>query len=115
MPRKKKLKELKQTDGKAEPVKPTTLDQIWGNTGLTKYGTSDVEEYKEYIKGLNRTDIHNHALEVGIIPIDNMEILFSRLEREFIRHVSSFQAPGKTEQKQKKISKEVAKILSEGI
>ena len=114
MPRKKKLKELKQTDGKAEPAKPTTLDQIWGNTGLTKYGTADVEEYKEYIKGLNRTDIHNHALEVGIIPIDNMEILSSRLEREFIRHTSSFQAPGKTEQKQKKISKEVAKILSEG-
>ena len=43
-----------------------------------------------------------------------MEILFARLEREFIRHTSSFQAPSKTEQKQKKISKEVAKILSEG-
>ncbi len=55
MPRKKKLKELKQTDGKAEPAKPTTLDQIWGNTGLTKYGTADVEEYKEYIKKNIRT------------------------------------------------------------
>jgi len=114
MPRKKKLKELKQIDGKAEPSKPMTLDQIWGETGLTKYGISDVDEYREYIKGLNRTDIHNHAIEVGIVPIDNMEILFARLEREFIRHTSSFQAPSKTEQKQKKISKEVAKILSEG-
>lgn len=114
MPRKKKLKQLKQIDGKAEPSKPMTLDQIWGETGLSKYGVSDVEEYKNYINNLNRTDIHNHALEVGIIPVDNMEILVARLEREFIRHLSSYQASNKTEVKQKKISKEVAKILSEG-
>ena len=114
MPRKKKIKDLKQIDGKAEPSRPVTLDQIWGDTGLTKYGMSDVEEYKNYIRNLNRTDIHNHALEVGIIPVDNMEILFARLEREFIRHVSSFQAPASQVKNSKKISKEVAKILSEG-
>ena len=43
-----------------------------------------------------------------------MEILVARLEREFVRHLSSYQASNKTEVKQKKISKEVAKILSEG-
>ena len=114
MPRKKKINDLKQIDGKAEPSKPMTLDQLWGESQLTKYSHTDVEEYKNYIRGLNRTDIHNHALAVGIIPVDNMELLFGRLEREFIRHASSFQAPSKTEAKQKKISKEVAKILSEG-
>lgn len=114
MSKKSKLNNLNQIDGKAEPSKPMTLDQIWGERGLTKYGTDNIEEYRTYLKSLNRTDIHAHAIQVGVLPNDNMEILFARLEREFSRHISAYQAPVDQPKKQKKASKEIQKILSEG-
>jgi hypothetical protein len=53
-------------------------------------------------------------MKVGILPTDNHEILVARLEREFQRHVAAYQAPSENKKKQKKISKDVEKILSEG-
>ena len=53
MSKKPKLKDLNQIDAKAENGKPTTLDQIWGDTGLQKYGTNNFDEYKAYIRSLN--------------------------------------------------------------
>lgn len=114
MSKKVNLKNLNQIDGKAEPSKPMTLDQLWGERGLTKYGTDNIDEYKNYIRSLNRTDIHAHAMQVGILPNDNIEILISRLEREFSRHISAYQAQTEKPKKQKKLSKESEKILSEG-
>ena len=114
MSKKPKLKDLNQIDAKAENGKPTTLDQIWGDTGLQKYGTKNFDEYKAYIRSLNRSDIQSHAVKTGILPIDNYEILVARLEREFQRHVTAYQAPADNRQKQKKISKDAQRILSEG-
>lgn len=111
---KKSLKNLKQIDAKEETGRPTTLDQIWGDTGLQKYGTNNFDEYQAYIKSLNRSDIQNHAIKVGILPTDNHEILIARLEREFQRHVAAYQAPIEKKKDNKKISKDVQKILSEG-
>ena len=63
MSKKTKLKELKQIDAKAEPPKPMTLDQLWGERGLTKYNTDNIEDidnidtenndYKQLINILN--------------------------------------------------------------
>ena len=114
MSKKPKLKDINQIDAKAENGKPTTLDQIWGDTGLQKYGTNNFDEYKAYIRSLNRSDIQSHAVKTGILPIDNYEILVARLEREFQRHVTAYQAPADNRQKQKKISKDAQRILSEG-
>jgi hypothetical protein len=114
MAKKSKLQDLNQIDAKSETGKPTTLDQIWGDTGMQKYGTNDFDEYKQHLHSLNRSDIQAHAMKVGILPTDNHEILVARLEREFKRHVATYQAPSENKQKQKKISKEVQKILSEG-
>ena len=113
MAKKSKLQELNQIDAKEELGKPTTLDQIWGDTGLQKYGTNNFDQYKNYIRSLNRSDIQAHAMKVGMLPTDNYEILVARLEREFQRHVSAYQAPA-DKKKQKKISKDVQKILSSG-
>lgn len=114
MSKKIKLQDLTQTDAKEEKGVPTTLDQIWGDTGLGKYGTNNFEEYKNYLNSLNRTDIHAHAVKVGILPIDNHEILIARLQREFLRHSSSFVVQRKPKEKKQKISKEAQRILSEG-
>jgi hypothetical protein len=114
MAKKSKLQNLNQIDAKEELGRPTTLDQIWGDTGLQKYGTNNFDEYKAHLRSLNRSDIQAHAMKVGILPTDNHEILVARLEREFQRHVAAYQAPTDNKQKQKKISKDVQKILSEG-
>lgn len=114
MSKKIKLQDLTQTDAKEEKGVPTTLDQIWGDTGLSKYGTNNFEEYKNYLNSLNRTDIHAHAVKIGILPIDNHEILIARLQREFMRHSSSFITPKKTKGKKQKNSKDILRILSEG-
>lgn len=114
MAKKPKIKDLTQIDAKEEVGKPTTLDQIWGDTGLQKYGTNNFEEYQTYLRSLNKSDIHAHAMKVGMLPTDNHEILIARLEREFKRHVAAYQAPAENKQKSKKISKDVQKILSEG-
>ncbi len=114
MSKKSKLQQLNQIDAKEEIGKPTTLDQIWGDTGLQKYGTNNLDEYKIYLRSLNRSDIQSHAIKLGMLPTDNHEILVARLEREFQRHISAYQAPANDSRKQKKISKDAQKILSEG-
>jgi hypothetical protein len=114
MAKKSTLKNLKQIDAKEETSRPTTLDQIWGDTGLQKYGTNDFQEYQSYLRNLNRSDIQSHAVKVGILPADNHEILIARLEREFQRHVATYQAPPEKRKDNKKISKDVQRILSEG-
>ncbi len=114
MAKKSKLQDLNQIDAKEEVGRPTTLDQIWGDTGMQKYGTNNFDEYKAQLRSMNRSDIQNHAMKVGILPTDNHEILVARLEREYQRHVAAYQAPTENKKKQKKISKDVEKILSEG-
>ena len=114
MARKKKLSELKQTHGKEEKFEPTTLDQVWGDEGLGKYKTMDVETYDNYLSGLHKADIQKHAAEVGIVPIDNREMLKKKLVGEFKKHVSSYRKPSLNKKKPEKPSDDVLKILREG-
>ena len=109
----KKLESLSQTHGKEE-FKPTTLDQIWGDTGISKYGTLNEEEYEKRLKEMNRTDVHSHASKVGIIPIDNRDMLQQRLIREFKRHLAAYKAPIDRKVDNIKVSDKVKKILAEG-
>jgi hypothetical protein len=37
----KNIGELSQTHGKLEGKEYRSLDQIWGDTGISKYGTND--------------------------------------------------------------------------
>ena len=116
----KKVESLSQAHGKEEKkYKPTTLDQIWGDDGLAKYGTHDQQEYEDKIRHMNRTDLHTHASKVGIIPVDNREILEGRLIKEFCKHVASFRAPLDQKNDHNKndigqVSERTRRILSEG-
>jgi len=115
---KAKTKEIIQTHAMEEKEKfeKTTLDQIWGDEGLSKYNTVKEEEYLEQIKFMNRSDLHSHAISIGILPVDNRDILVARLTREFKKHILSYQKPKrKTSTTPKtKISARARRILSEG-
>lgn len=112
MPKKKtKLDSLNQTHGKVE--RPITLDQVWGDSGRSRYGTLDINKYEEYLANLNKSDIQAHAVKVGLVPVDDRDSLTRRLKQEFIKYASQFQArPNLTNSKD--ISKKSKDILSEG-
>jgi hypothetical protein len=117
MPKKKSLESIRQTHGKdEEAVKfvPQTLEQVWGDDGTSKYGTMNEEEYDQFLMEASRSDLHRHAIKVGIVAIDNLSLMRDRLMKEFKKHVASFRAPPQQPKKPKKISKEVQAILDEG-
>ena len=106
-------KNMKQAHGKNEFV-PTTLDQLWGDTGTgRKYNTLDETEYLAYIQDMNKSDLQSHAVRIGMIPVDNRETLEKRLLKEFRVHVAGYTVP-QIKTKSKVPSKEVEKILAEG-
>jgi oligoribonuclease NrnB/cAMP/cGMP phosphodiesterase (DHH superfamily) len=114
--KKKSLDEVSQTDGMSveeTAFQPTTLNQIFGDDGGWKYKTLDAGEYEHYLKGLNKSDLQSHAVEIGIIPIDNKEQLNKRLVREFNRHVAAYKKPVK-KAVNRDIPKEILDILAEG-
>lgn len=117
MPRKKKIDDLKQIHAKDETFKPSTLEQIWGETGKGKYGTLDAAEYAAKIKGMNKTDLHAHARSVGVMPNDNYDLLIRKLKQEFLAHINAFRRPNvqnNASAANQKIDPSVLKILSEG-
>ena len=115
--KKNKLNNLNQTHGKSEDleVQPMTLDQIWGDTGMTRYGHQDEEKYKQSLKEMTKSDIQAHAHFIGLVPVDNREQLEKRLVSEFRKYISGFVKPSATgNQTHPKISEEGLRILREG-
>ena len=112
----KAKKEMVQTHAmeEKEPFQKTTLDQIWGDKGSSKYGTLEESVYLNKIRNMNRSDLHSHAVTVGILPIDNREILTTRLAREFKKHILSFQKPHEKKRKEPTVSERSRSILAEG-
>ena len=111
----KNIKDISQTHGKVEEknTTPSTLEQVWGDTGETKYGTMDEKEYVAHMKELNHTDLQLHASKVGIIPVQSREMLQRRLLKEFQKHVVSYKRPGGNKSAPK-LSKKAKDILAEG-
>lgn len=115
MKKSKKLQSLSQTDAMStEPSsQPTTLDQIWGDTGLNKYNTLDEQSYEQELLDMAKVDLQKHAEKHGLVPIDDVRTLRARLLREFRRHVGMYSKPVENKQGNK-LSKDVLRILSEG-
>lgn len=113
--KKKKLAEINQTHAKVEKLKPTTLDQIWGTDDSSRYKTLNFEEYKSQVEAMDKSMLKEHAIDLGLIPIDNLAILKDRLFVEFKGYIGQYaQIPDQTVENQEKVSEEVLKILREG-
>ena len=112
-----KVKDMSQTHGKVEKPLYSTLEQIWGDTGLSRYGTFDENEYAQELKNMTKSDIQAHANKLGLVPIDNRTELVKRLLKEFIYHKSKYStipADIQINNISPELSPEVRKILSEG-
>lgn len=112
--KKKSLESLSQIHGKEEKFEPTTLDQVWGESGNTKYGTTDVNDYIRKLEDMNTTDLQTHAHVIGFVPVDDRVTLMKKLIGEFKKHISGFQKPTDQLSRNRPLSDEVKKILSEG-
>ncbi len=110
----KSIDSISQAHGKEDKFQPTTLDQIWGDTGMSKYRTLDEDKYNQEINDLSKVDLQAHAAKIGLIPIDNSAQLRKRLLAEFRKYASVYKAPIHAKKEQKTLSKEAMKILNEG-
>lgn len=110
---KKKLSEMDQTHGKVETFEPSTLEQIWGDDGFDKYSTLSEATYIDQLNEMAKVDMQAHATKVGLIPTDNVELMKSRLIKEFKKHVSIYRRPSHAPKKVK-MTKEIKDILGEG-
>lgn len=108
-----KLSQLKQTDGQLEQ-QPRTLSQFFGETIRAKYHTTDTNEYELYLKGMNKTDLHRHAVKCGLLPKDDRTRLITSLMREFKRVIASYKPLPVIQPKGKKLSKELVDFLAGG-
>jgi hypothetical protein len=116
-------KKLTQVNGKVEKKDASqfsTLDQVWGDTGSSKYGTLNEDEYQVEINEMTRSDVELHAAKQGIMPGRDLKTTRKRLMTAFKQHVSAFNRPASIEPLQPKTKKEKDKykaamsILSEG-
>jgi hypothetical protein len=112
----KKLSKMSQAHGKEEKEKfePTTLNQVWGDDGMSKYKTLDTEEYEKQVRAMSKSELQKHSTQIGLIPIDNREILTGRLIREFSRHVAAYTVPSQSKKEPKSVSGKAMRILKEG-
>jgi hypothetical protein len=112
-----KVENMSQTHGKVEKPLYSTLEQIWGDTGITRYGTFDEDEYAKELTNMTKSDIQAHANKIGLVPIDNRVELTKRLMKEFVYHKSRYStipADIQVNNISANLSPEVRKILNEG-
>lgn len=103
-----------QADGKEERFVPTSLDQLWGDTGISKYKTLDSEVYEKTLHEMNKADLQGHSAKLGIRPSDSRDQMIKRLMKEFRAHVASHQKPAPSNDSAKRPSKRVLDILAGG-
>ena len=109
-----KMKSLSQTHGKKETFEPSTLDQVWGDKGDGKYETDNDVHYESSIRQKNLTDLQMHATQVGLIPVQNREVLTKRLVKEFQKHWNSYRKPLINKRNLGELPQSVKDTLAEG-
>jgi hypothetical protein len=114
MPKKNKLNELDQVDGKHVEGENCfqTLDALLGEDNSNPYKTSKIEDYENYINQLNTTDLQRHAEKVGLVPSVEKRVLKERLLREFRRFQNSRMSISKSDQSSNSFLDASASLLS---
>ena len=68
MAKRKKIEELSQSHGMEQKFIPSTLEQVWGDEGLSKYGTMDEEVYSDKI--ISSLAINKSKIGIGIFIVE---------------------------------------------
>ena len=87
---------------------------MWGDTGHTKYGTTDINNYVKQLDEMNKSDLQSHARYIGFVPIDDRVTLTNKLISEFKKYVSGFLKPLEQPHPGSPMTGKVKKIMDEG-
>ena len=111
---------VKQVDGKLDTTKPLprTVDELLGKKVASVYDHTTETSYSSYLNSLNKVELWEEALKVGLKPYDNVAILRNRLKQQFIKYNGS-QERVKTvssgqSKKGQKIPARITKFLTRG-
>jgi hypothetical protein len=78
--------------GTGETDKNLTLKDMLATNKFASYGTESLEEYTAQIKKMNLSDLHYHAIKLGIRPHSDRRRMEKLLAQEFNRTKSSYLA-----------------------
>ncbi len=114
--KKPSIKTMQETHGKKEESKPTptSLDQIWGDDGVWKYDTLDIQEYREKVATMTWSDLRGHATQHGLVPRGERPELEKKLIFLFEQHVGSYKKGGGSSDSRQQVSDAARRILEEG-
>jgi hypothetical protein len=107
-------KPIIETHGKVETFEPTTLEQVWGFSEMSKYETDNEETYKNKLLDMTRSDLENHARRLGVLVVESTARLRDKLIQDFRTTQSLSRKPVVAKHNDVKPSAEVLKILAEG-
>lgn len=77
---KNKLKAFKQTHGAIIAEEPTVLDNM--NKQLS-HRISLAAQYEDKLSKMELEDLQNLASEMGLVPLDNRDVLIKSIKKEF--------------------------------
>jgi hypothetical protein len=111
----KRKEKVIEAHGKEDSTQPTMLEQVWGYNELSKYGTVDVNAYRQNIDEMNRTDLEAHARKVGVIVVESTARLKGELVKAFENYIFYLRKPApKAPTANGKVGEDVRRILAEG-
>ena len=116
--KKPSMKAMNETHGKKEEPEnkpaPTTLDQIWGDDGVWKYDTLDLQEYRQKVATMTWADLREHVTKHGLVPRGERPELEKKLIFLFEQHVGSYKKGGGSSDSRQQVSDAARRILEEG-
>lgn len=79
-----KSKKVKKQEIHGAVSTPKSIYELAGmKTNVFKHKTK--EEYEAWLDSTPLTDLQNHAIDVGLVPVDNRDLMRERLLREYCR------------------------------
>ena len=85
--------DTEENTSKAAVRQPRELADFWGYEKKSKFPAKTEDEYREYLKGLNKIDIQQECFKNNIVPRDHRDVMTSLLVKEFRRHRAILDAP----------------------
>jgi|WetSurMetagenome_2_1015567.scaffolds.fasta_scaffold539404_2 hypothetical protein len=103
-----------ETHAKEETFAPTLLEQVWGSTDLSRYGTLNEPEYITQVESMTRADLETHARKMGVVVVENSLRLRDKLISEFRNYICQLQQKPAITKSNTKVSDAALKVLAEG-
>lgn len=70
----------------------TSLDEIWGVKKNRQFPANNEDEYKDYLRALNKVDLQKECIKNSLPARDSRDSMVNALAREYRRHMAHARA-----------------------